>query len=126
MDSRRARHVVFWIATFAILWGMLLPSLAPAAPSAPGTTWVDACPSACATQLRPAMPQAGEVRKRESASDRPDCRTQADTLAVAAAAAHRMWIDAGPHPRQLAPILTPHQAGTAWSSHPSRAPPRRA
>lgn len=125
MDSRRARHVVFWIATFAILWGMLLPSLAPAAHSAPGKTWVDACPSAGATQLRLDMPQAGELRKRESASDRPDRVPQADTLAIAPAPVPPVWIDAGPHPFRLPSILTPHQDRAAWPAHPSRAPPRR-
>lgn len=126
MDSHRARHVVFWIATFAIVWGMLLPPLAPVAHSAPGRTWVDACPSACATQLRLDTPQAGEVRKRESASDRPGCVPQAGTLAIAAALVHQVWTDAAPHPGQPAPVLTQHQAQAAWSSHPSRAPPRRA
>ncbi|GEM_PF-2504174 len=128
MDSHRARHAVFWIATFAILWGLLLPSLAPAAHSAPGRTWIDACPSAGVTQLRLDMPQAGEVRKREAAGDRPDCVPQADALAIAAAAAamYRMWIDADPRPGQLPPILIPPPAKAVWPAHSSRAPPRPA
>lgn len=126
MDSRHARHVVFWIATFAILWGLLLPSLAPAAHSAPGRTWIDACPSAGVIQPRLDMPQAGEVRQRASAGDRPDCVPQADTLAIAPAPVHRMWIDTHPYSRPLPSILTPPRARSAWSAHPSRAPPRQA
>lgn len=126
MDSHRARHAVFWIATFAILWGLLLPSLAPAAHSAPGRTWIDACPSAGVTQLRLDLPQADEVRKREAAADRPGCLPQADALAIAAAAVHRMWIDADPRPAQLPPILTPPPAKAVWPAHSSRAPPRLA
>ncbi|WP_313703688.1 hypothetical protein [Massilia sp.] len=126
MDSHRARHVVFWIATFAILWGLLLPSLAPAAHSAPGRTWIDACPSAGVTQLRLDMPQADEVRKREAAGRRPDCVPQADVLAIAAVAAYRLWIDTDPRPGRRPPILTPPPAKAVWPSHASRAPPRPA
>jgi hypothetical protein len=126
MDSRRARHAVFWIATFAILWGLLLPSLAPAAHSAPGRTWIDACPSAGVTQLRLDMPQADEVRKRDAAGGRPDCLPQADAFAIAAAAAYRMWIDTDPRPGRRPPILIPPPAKAVWPSHASRAPPRPA
>lgn len=123
MDSHRARHAVFWIATFAILWGLLLPTLAPAAHSAPGKTWVDACLSAGVTQVRLDMPDTGEARKREAAGDRPDCVPQADSPAIAPAPAHQAWTDFMPCPPQLPPIPTAPAAQTTWSAHPSRAPP---
>lgn len=125
MDSHRARHAVFWIATFAILWGLLLPTLAPAAHSAPGKTWVDVCLAAGVTQVRLDMPETGEARKRESAGDRPDCVPQADILAIAPGPAHRVCLDFGPCPFQIPPILTAPAPQATWSAHPSRAPPHQ-
>ena len=126
MDSHRARHAVFWIAILAVLWGLLLPSLASAAHSAPGRIWVDACLSAGATQARLDMPQSGQARKPESAGGRPDCVPQADTLAIAAAPVPGVRTGFVPCTRHSRPILTAPAAQAAWSAHRSRAPPRRA
>lgn len=126
MDSHRARHTAFWIAVLAILWGLLLPTLASSAHSAPGKTWVDACLSGGATQVRLDLPDAGAVRKDDTASGAPDLPRQADVLAPAAAARIPAPAARAIHPALYPADLTPPHPQAARSAHPTRAPPRHA
>jgi len=46
MNAQRNRTIILWLATLAILWGMLAPSLASTFAANQGKTWIEVCMSA--------------------------------------------------------------------------------
>lgn len=120
--SRAARRLATWIATLAVLFAALAPTLSHAlAGSQPGASWVEVC-SASGSRWLPAADDEGSRPASHTLEHCPYCSLQSD-LPLLPAAVHA----ALPQPRAAtfvpAAFLSAARTLYAWTTAQPRAPP---
>jgi hypothetical protein len=127
MNAQRNRSIILWLATLAILWGMLAPSLASNGANQ-GKTWIEVCMSVGTGLV------ALDLDTGSAAGDKvvhpgmhcPACVSQFDLAIVSHALGSLVLLDT-----PLEVTLHPHgpalrPASTYRTDHRSRAPPHAA
>lgn len=122
---RRFQNRILWIATFAVLFGSVAPSLTNWLASSTGQAWVEVCTSTGTQLLALDADQAPEKQKPPHTGDHcPYCRLQQDLPAVAHAPGVMVLADGSvrgvPFPAAPAPL----RAAALWPAHLSRGPPQ--
>lgn len=124
MNAQRNRSIILWLASLAILWGMLAPSLASNGANQ-GKTWIEVCMSVGTGLV------ALELDTGSAAGDKvvhpgmhcPACVSQFDLAIVSHPLGSLVLLDT-----PLVAALRPHGpalrlASTFRTDHRSRAPP---
>lgn len=126
MNTLRNRSIILWLATLAILWGMLAPAFA-ANPAHQGKTWVDVCMSAgarlVALDVSGVVDGASDDRAVHPGMHCPACISQFDLAVIAHPPGSLMLLGA-----PVARIVRSHgmalpPATAIRAAHRSRAPP---
>ncbi|RNF31289.1 hypothetical protein NM04_07805 [Massilia aurea] len=124
MNAQRNRSIILWLAALAILWGMLVPSLA-SNPTNPGKTWIEVCMSAGTRLVALDLDtgSAGSDKAVHPGMHCPACVSQYDLAIVAHPPGSLVLLDTSLEAiqRPHGPALRP--ASTFRTDHRSRAPP---
>lgn len=121
---RRLRVRLLWLATLAILFGSLAPSLSAALASSPRQAWAEICTS---TGVKLIAIDAGDSPEEHNSSHTgvhcPYCRLQQDLPAIAHAASVLVLLNSAVRRVPAYVTVAPPRLAILWPAHHSRAPP---
>ena len=123
MNAQRNRSIILWLATLALLWGVLAPSVASALATHKAQAWVEVCMSAGTRLVALDLDGATQDQAIHPGMHCPACVSQYDLAVIAHPPGSLLLLDP-PVERILrlhGPALPP--AATIRTDHRSRAPP---